>query len=70
MQAIRAVVKNGRLVLDEATDLPEGAEVELAVVQDHEDPELLSELDASAADEAAGRLVDMKTVVARLGSAP
>ena len=29
MQPVKARVKNGRLVLDEATDLPEGEEVEL-----------------------------------------
>ncbi len=71
MEALKAVVKNGRLVLDEATDLPEGAEVELAVVHDHDgDNELLEELEASAADEAAGNLVDSDAVIARLGSKP
>jgi hypothetical protein len=30
MLTVRARVKNGRLVLDEPTDLPEGAEVQLA----------------------------------------
>jgi hypothetical protein len=68
MGALKAVVKNGRLVLDEPTDLPEGAEVEVAVVLDEDDAELLAELDASADDEDAGRLVDMTTVIARLGS--
>lgn len=29
MQAVKAIVKNGRLVVDEPTDLPEGAVVEL-----------------------------------------
>jgi hypothetical protein len=68
MGALKAVVKNGRLVLDAPTDLPEGAEVEVAVVVDDDEPELLAELDASAEDEKAGRLVDMKDVIARLGS--
>ena len=64
-------MKNGRLVLDEATTLPEGAEVELAVVHDHDgDPELLEELESAAAAEAAGSLVDFDTVIARLGSKP
>ena len=67
--AMKAVVKNGRLVLDEPTDLPEGEEVEVAVVLHDDEPELLAELDASAEDEKAGRLVDMSGVVARLGSA-
>ena len=70
MGALRAVVRNGRLVLDEPTDLPEGAEVEVAVVLDDADPELLAELDAAAEDEKAGRLADMKDVIARLGSRP
>lgn len=68
MQALKAVVKNGRLVLDAPTDLPEGEEVELAIVQHEDDPELVAELEASAEDESAGRLVDMKDVIARLGS--
>ena len=71
MEALKAVVKNGRLILNEATDLPKGAEVELAVVDDHVgDAELLDELEASAADEAAGNLVDFDAVIARLGSKP
>jgi hypothetical protein len=70
MGALKAVVKNGRLVLDEPTDLPEGAEVEVALVTDGFDSELHAELDASAEDEKAGRLVDMKDVIARLGSTP
>jgi hypothetical protein len=68
MGAFKTVVKNGRLVLDAPTDLPEGAEVEMAVVLDEDEPELLAELDASAEDEKAGRLVDLKDVIARLGS--
>src|SRR6478609_2617451 len=71
MEALKAVVKNGRLILNEATDLPEGAEVELAVVGDHDDDaELLEELEASAADEATGNLIDFDAVIARLGSKP
>ena len=34
MQALKAQVKNGRLVLDEPTDLPEGEVVELVPVDD------------------------------------
>jgi hypothetical protein len=67
-EALKAIVKNGRLVLDAPTDLPEGLEVELAIVHKEDDIELLVELDASAEDEKAGRLVDMKDVVARLGT--
>jgi len=34
MPRVRTRVENGRLVLDEPTDLPEGAELELAPVDD------------------------------------
>jgi hypothetical protein len=35
MHALKAHVEGGRLVFDEPTDLPEGAEVEIAVVAQH-----------------------------------
>lgn len=71
MEALRAIVRNGRLILDVATDLPDGTEVELAVVRrDESDPELLEELEGSEADEAAGNLVDFDDGIARLGSKP
>ncbi|HEX7669748.1 MAG TPA: hypothetical protein VF395_09205 [Polyangiaceae bacterium] len=69
MEPLKAIVKNGRLVLDAPTDMPEGTEIELALVHDEDDAELFAELDASAEDERAGRLVDIKDVIARLGSA-
>jgi hypothetical protein len=34
MQVIRATVRNGRIVVDEPTNLPEGHEVQLRVVND------------------------------------
>jgi hypothetical protein len=34
MQALKVQVKNGRLVVDEPTDLPDGAEVEVVVIDD------------------------------------
>jgi hypothetical protein len=34
MQPFKAVVKNGRLVVDEPTELPEGTEIELFPVGD------------------------------------
>ena len=34
MQPLKAHVQNGRLVLDEPTDLPEGSEVEIVLVED------------------------------------
>ena len=39
MQALKAHVKGGRLALDEPTDLPEGAEIELVAVDDDLEPE-------------------------------
>jgi hypothetical protein len=41
MSTVRARVKNGRLVLDEPTELPEGTEVELLAIDDVDelDPE-------------------------------
>ena len=34
MQALNVQVKNGRLVFDEPTDLPDGADVEVVVIDD------------------------------------
>ena len=36
MRPLNAVVKNGRLVVDEPTALPEGAEIELVPADDSE----------------------------------
>ena len=36
MRALKAHVKGGRLLLDEPTDLPDGAEVRVALVDDDE----------------------------------
>ena len=62
MQALRAQVKNGRLVLDEPTELPDGAEVEVVVLGDDLSPEeraaLHASLDRALDDSEAGRAVD------------
>jgi hypothetical protein len=69
MYALKAHVKGGRLVLDEPTDLPEGAEVEIAVLGDDLSPEERAELHASldrALDDSdAGRGVDAWEFLAR-----
>jgi hypothetical protein len=69
MQALRARVRNGRLVLDEPTNLPEGAEVELLSPDDLDDEER-AELDRSldeAIDEVrAGNTVDGPEFLAKL----
>lgn len=77
MQPLRAHVHNGRLVLDEPTDLPEGEVVELVPVDevlarggDHLDDEdraaLHRELEASVAEAKSGQLVDAEAVLAEL----
>jgi hypothetical protein len=74
-----AHVKNGRLVMDEPTELPEGSTVELVSVDDilanggdlmdSEDRAALDrELEASFAEEAAGQLLDFADVLAALRS--
>ncbi len=47
MRARKVHAKNGRLVLDEPTDLPDGAEVEVVVIDDKLTPEERAELHAS-----------------------
>ncbi len=71
MQPLKARVQNGRLVLDQATDLPEGAEVNLAIVDDDEMGEeerarLHAALERSMAQAKAGKLLDGDAVVGRL----
>jgi len=71
---IKAYVRDGRLVVDEPTNLPEGTEVELLPLDpgdwlDDEDRAALAEaLCLSEADIAAGRLVDAKEVLEELRS--
>ena len=59
MQALKVQVKNGRLVLDEPSDLPDGAEVEVVVIDDdlsvEERAELHASLDRALDDSEAGR---------------
>lgn len=62
MQALKAQAKNGRLVLDEPTDLPDGAEVEVVVFHDDlsvdDRAALHASLDRALDDSEAGRGVD------------
>jgi len=77
MQPLKAHVRNGRLVLDEPTDLPEGEIVELVPLNDmlaqggddldeEERAELDRALEASFVAEAAGQLIDAADVIADL----
>ena len=58
----QGAVKNGRLVVDEPTDLPDGAEVEIVVIDDELTPaeraELHASLDRALDDSEAGRSMD------------
>jgi hypothetical protein len=71
---IKARVREGRLVLDEPTDLPEGTEIELLPLDpgdwlDESDRAALHEaLRQSDADIAAGRLVDAEKILRELKS--
>ncbi len=77
MQPLKAHVQNGRLVLDEPTDLPDGEVVELVpldevlarggdYLDDEERAALHRELDASIAEAKAGNLIDADEVLAEL----
>ena len=63
MQPLKARVENGRLKLDEPTDLPDGAELEVVVIDDRLSPEERAELHASLDraldDSEAGRGMDV-----------
>jgi hypothetical protein len=62
MHARKIHVENGRIKLDEPTDLPEGAELEVVVIDDELSPEERAELHASLDraldDSEAGRGMD------------
>ena len=71
---LKARVHDGRLLVDEPTDLPEGTEVELLALDpgdwlDEADRAALHKaLSESDADVAAGRLVDASDVLRELRS--
>ena len=74
MLALKASVRNGRLVLDEPTELPEGAVVELVAVggealddlDDAEREALHAALAEGIEQDDAGDTVDADEVLARL----
>lgn len=66
-------VRNGRLILDEPVELPDGTLLELALVDHSRDPldaeerpELERDLDASFAEEETGELIDDDDAIADL----
>lgn len=74
MKTLRAEVKNGRLVLDEPTSLPEGTVLELAVAEpeDELDPEERAALHKALAESwqsaQAGRLRPVERLLEDLSS--
>ncbi len=71
MKALKAQVRAGRLVLDEPTNLPEGAEVRVALVDDdelddQERAELHAALLAAEAELDAGQVVSEADLWTRL----
>jgi hypothetical protein len=72
MQPLRATVKNGRITLDEPTDLPEGTVLELEAVDtlDDMDPEdreaLMQCLERSIQEAEQGLVVPAEEVLAKL----
>jgi hypothetical protein len=79
MSALKARVENGRIKLDEPTDLPEGQIIELIPLEevistdgddldDEERAALHRELEASIAEAEAGELVDFDVALAELRS--
>jgi hypothetical protein len=68
---VKAHVRNGRLQLDEPTELPEGSEVELVALgdddlDDEDRARLHSALEESEDDVRHGRMVPAEDVIARL----
>ena len=69
MLTVRARVRNGRLVVDEPTDLPEGTELELATSENEPwdlTAEQRAELKARLASSDPAKLVPAADVFARL----
>jgi hypothetical protein len=76
MQALKAVVRNGRLVMDEPTELPEGTELALTVADEGDDMDeaerarLHESLRRSIAQAKAGQLIDGDEVIGKLLARP
>ena len=76
MSALRAHVENGRIVVDDPTDLPDGTVLHVFPVSGG-DGMTVEELEAleralarGSADIAAGRVIDASELLARLDSRP
>ncbi len=69
--ALKARVENGRLVIDEPTDLPEGKVVALMLVEDdglsdEDRARVLEMVDESLDEDEAGQTERLSSVIARL----
>jgi hypothetical protein len=69
MHALKVRVENGRIKVDEPTDLPDGAEVDVMVIDDElsseERAQLHASLDRALDDSEAGRGVDAREYLAQ-----
>lgn len=70
MAPLKAVVKNGRIVVDEPTELPEGTEIELVPVDEDFEPEerarLLAAIDDGVEDFERGDHMDGFDFIAQM----
>ena len=71
MRVLKAHVRSGRLLLDEPTDLPDGSEVQLGVIDldeldDNERAKLDAALDDAEAEFEAGQVVSEEELWATL----
>jgi hypothetical protein len=76
MRGLKARVRNGRLILDEPTTLPEGTELDLVIddggddLSDEEREKLHRFLEKSMASAESGRFVPASKVLNRLRKRP
>jgi hypothetical protein len=75
MQVFRTTVRNGRIVVDEPTSLPDGHEIELCVVNgdgmgEDERRRLHASIARGVRDGRAGREVDLESFVDQLDAEP
>jgi hypothetical protein len=75
MQVIKTTVRNGRIIVDEPTTLPDGHEVELCVVNDDgmseaERHRLHASIARGIRDGRAGREMDLDSFVDQLDAEP
>ncbi len=75
MRVIKATVRNGRIIVDEPTSLPDGRELELCVVNDDDMSEdersrLHASIGRGLADGRAGREAELGAFLDQLDAEP